>query len=196
MTMSEMHEGEHEGHHGDGACYSSGRRSFLASAFFAVPVVGALGAMAMARPNRTGAERGSGKGGVKVVVAEGADAVDEFVLEEVGKAQGVLLSVPMVDGHRMRVETIPAFLVQTGTEAKDLRALSGICPHAGCAVEFSSSKRMFTCPCHAATFDSSGKRLDGPSPRDLDPLDVSVTADRIEVTFKRYRLNTSDRKEA
>ena len=38
-----------------------------------------------------------------------------------------------------------------------VKAFTQICPHLGCPIGFKGSQ--FTCPCHHATFDTSGQRL-------------------------------------
>ncbi len=42
-------------------------------------------------------------------------------------------------------------------------ALSALCTHKGCGVEFSAQKDNLTCPCHGAEFDIHGKVLKGPA---------------------------------
>src|SRR5436305_457225 len=34
----------------------------------------------------------------------------------------------------------------------EVHALSTVCPHAGCAVQWNGSAELFECPCHASTF--------------------------------------------
>jgi menaquinol-cytochrome c reductase iron-sulfur subunit len=86
------------------------------------------------------------------------------------------------------------WLLRSGDE---VRALSVTCPHLGCGVE--RSEKGFGCPCHTSAFDPLGKRLSGPSPRDMDPIDARVVgdgADRlVEVRFKKYRQGVSEREE-
>jgi cytochrome b6-f complex iron-sulfur subunit/menaquinol-cytochrome c reductase iron-sulfur subunit len=79
----------------------------------------------------------------------------------------------------------------------DVRALSVTCPHLGCGVE--RSEKGFGCPCHTSAFDPLGKRLSGPSPRDMDPIDVRVVGDGaeriVEVRFKKFRQGVPEREE-
>jgi menaquinol-cytochrome c reductase iron-sulfur subunit len=79
----------------------------------------------------------------------------------------------------------------------EVRALSVTCPHLGCGIE--KSEHGFGCPCHTSSFDPAGKRLAGPSPRDMDSLDTRVIGDgddrSIEVRFKKYRQGVPEREE-
>jgi menaquinol-cytochrome c reductase iron-sulfur subunit len=80
------------------------------------------------------------------------------------------------------------WLVRTG--ADDVRALSAICPHLGCAVAFHARAGEFQCPCHDSAFAVDGRRKGGPAERDLDPLPVEPITQiqrRILVTWIRYR---------
>ena len=79
----------------------------------------------------------------------------------------------------------------------EVRALSVTCPHLGCGIE--KTKEGFGCPCHTSAFDPAGKRMSGPSPRDMDPLEARVIGDgenrSVEVRFKKYRQGVPEREE-
>ncbi len=74
-------------------------------------------------------------------------------------------------------------------------AFSAICPHLGCAVDYVAETSKFFCPCHDTTFAADGAVEEGPSPRGLDPLEVSVEKDRVLLKFRRFRLGGADRVE-
>lgn len=71
-----------------------------------------------------------------------------------------------------------------------VRALSTICPHLGCGIDWNQSARRFDCPCHGSQFDPAGKRVAGPSPRDMDEVDVLATEADIKVRFRRFRVSS------
>ncbi len=50
---------------------------------------------------------------------------------------------------------------QTGT-ATDFIALSSVCPHLGCQVNWEGPKNRFYCPCHGGVFTPEGKAIEGP----------------------------------
>ncbi len=62
-----------------------------------------------------------------------------------------------------------------------LHALSLICTHLGCLVEWSADRRQLVCPCHRAAFDLGGNVLEGPAPRPLRAFDASVQGERVLV---------------
>jgi menaquinol-cytochrome c reductase iron-sulfur subunit len=72
-------------------------------------------------------------------------------------------------------------------EGERVRALSTICPHAGCAVDWDGPAHEFICPCHDSRFSATGERRSGPSPRPLDALDVDVRAGRVRVSWRRFK---------
>ena len=63
-----------------------------------------------------------------------------------------------------------------GTDSEFV-AFSRKCAHLGCAVEFESTRRCLTCPCHRGTYDSrTGYVVYGPPPRPLDQIILQVRA--------------------
>jgi quinol---cytochrome c reductase iron-sulfur subunit, bacillus type len=79
----------------------------------------------------------------------------------------------------------------------EVRAFSVTCPHLGCGIE--KSEGGFGCPCHTSNFDAAGKRVSGPSPRDMDTLETRVVGDgaerAIEVRFQKFRQGIPEREE-
>jgi cytochrome b6-f complex iron-sulfur subunit len=61
-------------------------------------------------------------------------------------------------------------------------ALSSICTHQGCTVNFSSSSDQFSCPCHGGMFDISGKVVKGPPSSPLPKYSVTLTGNTLTVT--------------
>ncbi len=59
---------------------------------------------------------------------------------------------------------------------KDLQgkvtALSPVCPHAGCIVNFNMAEQSWDCPCHGGRFDISGKVICGPPREDLTRITI------------------------
>lgn len=69
----------------------------------------------------------------------------------------------------------------------DVRALSTVCPHAGCAVDWDAPTGAFVCPCHDSRFSTTGERLSGPSPRPMDALAVELQGGRVRVAWQRFK---------
>ena len=53
-----------------------------------------------------------------------------------------------------------------------LTTLSPKCKHLGCTVGWNHRASTWDCPCHGSRYDSSGKVIQGPAQRDLDPVEL------------------------
>ena len=82
------------------------------------------------------------------------------------------------------------------TNKKDIPyvVFSGKCPHLGCGYKWRTHKvlgQVFLCPCHLSIYDATGKVLDGPAPRPLDPLPIRVSAaGEIEIIDMEFKAGT------
>lgn len=61
-------------------------------------------------------------------------------------------------------------------------AFSAVCTHLGCLVTWSSAKKQFLCPCHAAVFGADGRVLSGPPPTPLVRYTVTQLGDKVYVS--------------
>jgi len=60
-------------------------------------------------------------------------------------------------------------------------ALSAVCTHLGCIVQWLPDKTEFLCPCHAGRFNTEGQVLGGPPPKSLTLLPLTIEDDQILV---------------
>ena len=76
-------------------------------------------------------------------------------------------------------------------------ALSTICTHLGCTLNWLETDRKFKCPCHGCGFKSSGVNFEGPPPRPLDRYRIYLQFSSIfrytspkkgDFTFDKYTL--------
>ena len=55
-----------------------------------------------------------------------------------------------------------------------LAALSAVCTHLGCVVQWEAKKGEFICPCHGGRFSPDGNVLGGPPPKPLEQFKITV----------------------
>lgn len=60
-------------------------------------------------------------------------------------------------------------------------ALSTICTHAGCTVNYSANSARLTCPCHGSVFSNSGQVLQGPATSPLPTYSVTISGSILTV---------------
>ena len=75
-------------------------------------------------------------------------------------------------------------------------AFQAECPHLGCAVNLSSDKKMFRCPCHDSAFSFDGTPQNQVPPRPMDRLTVELLAGSdpvVSVQFERFRAQSEEK---
>ena len=88
-------------------------------------------------------------------VADRFDVEDMDSIQDLQPGKGVIAEIK---GEKVAV--------YKDTDGK-VTALSPICTHAGCTVQFNEAERSWDCPCHGGRFDINGKVITGPPREDL-----------------------------
>jgi glycine/D-amino acid oxidase-like deaminating enzyme/nitrite reductase/ring-hydroxylating ferredoxin subunit len=120
-------------------------------------------------PNRTKSISAIGK-----LVSTGINVAAQFIgdrikpaetisVEDIGLEEGKLLDI---NGQKTAV-----YKDAEGT----LHAMSPICTHAGCVVNWNEAEKSWDCPCHGGRFDCHGNVLNGPPTKSLEKRLVEIT---------------------
>jgi menaquinol-cytochrome c reductase iron-sulfur subunit len=167
------------------------RRSFLAKlitmvcwgAAYAAPTI--AGAVAFLNPLRVKSQAGRALrlGSLEALPADGTPRKFPVIMDRSDA------------WNRFPNEPVGAVMLRRAGDGQ-VEALNVVCPHAGCSVQYEPGPGKFFCPCHGATFDLSGKRLDktSPSPRDLDTLEVEIrNGTEVWVHFQDFRPGIAEK---
>ena len=66
------------------------------------------------------------------------------------------------------------------TKDEKVYALSRICTHQGCSVDFDLAQNKLICPCHGATYETvDGNVISGPTTKNLKKINVKIDGDNI-----------------
>ena len=86
-------------------------------------------------------------------------------------------------GKIFRFGSRPGLLILDA--AGSYRAVSAVCTHLGCTVQYRGETHQIWCACHNGTYDLNGRNVSGPPPRPLEAYDVHVQGEEIVVSRKR-----------
>lgn len=101
----------------------------------------------------------------------GGDASDQVAINREEVAPG--------SAHLFQYKGRPAVVLQPSPG--DFIALSVVCTHLGCIVQWQENENLFLCPCHAGRFAADGTVISGPPPEPLESLPVTLEGDQILV---------------
>ncbi len=85
---------------------------------------------------------------------------------------GKLADLQPDSGTIVRFGDKPVILIRTA-DGK-LHALSAVCTHLDCTVQYRKDMGMIWCACHNGRYDLTGRNVAGPPPRPLTPYRVIV----------------------
>ena len=86
-------------------------------------------------------------------------------------------------GKIFRFGSRPGLLVLTSDG--EYHAMSAVCTHLNCTVQYRSDVREVWCACHNGFYDLNGRNVAGPPPRPLESYDVHIKGDEIFVSRRR-----------
>jgi Rieske Fe-S protein len=86
-------------------------------------------------------------------------------------------------GGGVVVDANGTLLVVIRTGDMTATALSAVCTHSGCTVEYVGGNDPISCPCHGSTFNVAGAVLGGPARRSLKSYTAAVDSSGVTVTL-------------
>jgi len=95
------------------------------------------------------------------------------------------VAIEQRDGWRTILSEKPVYVIKSTGGAP--RVLSAVCPHLGCSITWSDTKRQFVCPCHNGVFAADGTLLSGPPPRGMDDLEARIEGGKLQVRYQYFR---------
>lgn len=66
-------------------------------------------------------------------------------------------------------------------EGDKIVALSAVCTHQGCVVEYNAADNSLDCPCHGSNFDLNGHVVIGPAKSPLKILKTKIENNQIKI---------------
>ena len=105
------------------------------------------------------------------LIEHNADAAGQFLVDRLDPSAAVDLDE--VDPGEAAVVNVRGESVGVSRDADGAyHAVSAVCPHMGCHVEWNDAERSWDCPCHGSRFDPEGRVLDTPAVEDLERYDL------------------------
>jgi cytochrome b6-f complex iron-sulfur subunit len=83
-------------------------------------------------------------------------------------------------GAIVRFGNKPVLLVRLSET--EWKALSAVCTHLNCTVQYQEKTHQIWCACHNGFYDLNGKVVSGPPPKPLDEYAVRVRGDEVVIT--------------
>ncbi|MCK9426096.1 MAG: Rieske (2Fe-2S) protein [Ignavibacteriaceae bacterium] len=85
-------------------------------------------------------------------------------------------------GKIIRFGNKPVLVIRT--EKDEFKALSAVCTHLDCTVQYKKEMGLIWCACHNGKYDLTGKNVSGPPPRPLEVYQINKQGENIFVSKK------------
>lgn len=106
-------------------------------------------------------------------VKENADVAYRFVTDRFSAKDIQSLDQIPLDGGAV-VEYEDKKLAVYKDASGKIHALSPVCTHAGCIVNWNNVEKSWDCPCHGARYDIDGNVLTGPASKELQKIEIQL----------------------
>jgi cytochrome b6-f complex iron-sulfur subunit len=83
------------------------------------------------------------------------------------------------DAKEIVFQQTPSIIINR--PGKGYIAISRVCTHLGCLLEYDKEKKSLICPCHAGVFDLEGRVVSGPPPEPLLTFPLRVEGEEITI---------------
>jgi cytochrome b6-f complex iron-sulfur subunit len=87
--------------------------------------------------------------------------------------------IPSGEAKNFLYRNTPAVIINRPD--KGFIALSRVCTHLGCLVDYRHSQQRMICPCHAGNFDLEGNVMSGPPPKSLTTIPFRIEGENIVI---------------
>ena len=104
--------------------------------------------------------------------------VPEAAVNEV--VAGKVQMLKPYSGAIVRFGNKPVLLVRLSET--EWKALSAVCTHLNCTVQYQEKTHQIWCACHNGFYDVNGKVVSGPPPKPLDEYAVRIRGDEVVIT--------------
>ncbi|MEO7733770.1 MAG: Rieske 2Fe-2S domain-containing protein [Kofleriaceae bacterium] len=84
-------------------------------------------------------------------------------------------------GGAMLLDTSTDTIMVIRAADNQVIALSAICTHAGCAMDYSASQRLMDCACHGSQFSTTGAVVRGPANRPIRVYSATLASNVITI---------------
>ncbi|EAZ88972.1 FAD-dependent oxidoreductase [Crocosphaera chwakensis] len=107
----------------------------------------------------------------KTSIKQNADVAIHWIGDRLKGRQDSLSEINPGDGKVVDVDGEQVAVYRD--EKNTFHAVSAVCSHLGCVVNWNDAEKSWDCPCHGARFDCNGQVLHGPATKDLSNLQIS-----------------------
>jgi Rieske Fe-S protein len=104
--------------------------------------------------------------------------VSEAAVNEV--VAGKVADFQSNSGRIVKFGDTPVLLVRVSQT--EWRALSAVCTHLSCIVQYQPDRTQIWCACHNGVYNLQGQVVSGPPPKPLRPFDVHTRQDEVVIT--------------
>jgi Rieske Fe-S protein len=106
-------------------------------------------------------------------VAQGVNFAKRFARARLTKPQATPVS-DIAPGQAKVISVDRARVAAYRDGAGTLHAVSAVCTHLGCVIEWNATEKTWDCPCHGSRFDCDGNVIHGPAQRSLEVKEVEA----------------------